>query len=323
MLRMKKNGKSLFKLTLLSLLISSISISCHDVRNLAPDEIVAVDSLHLIPYPQEVEIAEGFFELNNTVEIQADELLDNEANYLRTLFNAQLNKPIGTPSKDQPNPSTIIRLNKKTFEHKKAEYYELLISPESVAITSATGEGIMRGIQTLRQLFVASFSSNEKRDNWYLPCVHIKDEPQFNHRGLLLDVCRHFFSKEVVLKYIDALAFYKMNTLHFHLTEDQGWRMPIEKYPLLNEISAWRLDSTGQKYGGYYTKEELKEIVAYAEERHITIIPEIELQGNPQYRDAGHGGHSARRAHRGGDSEYSRAILKPRACCPARMGPPR
>ncbi|MBK9192028.1 MAG: family 20 glycosylhydrolase [Crocinitomicaceae bacterium] len=149
-------------------------------------------------------------------------------------------------------------------------------------ITALTSTGIMRGIQTVRQLFVPAFHSGEKRQAWFLPCLKIEDKPAFEHRGLMLDVCRHFFEKEIIFKYIDLLSFYKMNILHLHLTEDQGWRIQIDQYPKLNEISSYRTEKDGSVYGGYYTKDDLKEIVAYAKERHIVVIPEIELPGHSQ-----------------------------------------
>ena len=110
--------------------------------------------------------------------------------------------------------------------------------------------------------------------------LKIIDHPKFKHRGLLLDCCRHFFSKDIIKKYIQLLAYYKMNVLHWHLTEDQGWRIEIDKYPKLTEKSAWRIEQNGELYGGFYTKEDIKEIVEYAERHHVTIIPEIELPGH-------------------------------------------
>lgn len=158
------------------------------------------------------------------------------------------------------------------------------IIAKQVVIFSKHPSGIMRGIQTVIQLMNLEITDHLKlkRDSWKLPYVWIRDSPKFQHRGLMLDVCRHFFDKEVIKKYIDLLAFYKMNVLHLHLTEDQGWRIESEKYPKLNEISSWRTEEDGSRYGGFYTKADLKEIVAYASERHITIIPEIELPGHSQ-----------------------------------------
>ena len=117
---------------------------------------------------------------------------------------------------------------------------------------------------------------------WQVPCCQIEDQPRFPWRGLLLDEGRHFFGKEFVKHYIDLLAAYKMNTLHWHLTEDQGWRIEIKKYPKLTEIGSWRdqTEGDGNRYGGFYTQDEIREIVAYAAQRHVTIVPEIEMPGH-------------------------------------------
>ena len=126
-----------------------------------------------------------------------------------------------------------------------------------------------------------ALNNPKKLDSYKLPSVVIKDENEFEHRGFLLDCCRHFFDVKTIKKYIDLLSLYKMNVLHWHLTEDQGWRIEIDQYPLLNEIGSWREDSSG-RYGGYYTKKEIREIIDYASDRHIEVIPEIELPGHSQ-----------------------------------------
>lgn len=244
-----------------------------------PDEILNVDSLNLVPFPVSIEKNEGFFELNSTVLYTLNDHNEAEANYLQNLFSERLIH--NGESVHRANAPTINIRYAQIFS-KNPEAYELEIRENHINIMSAHNSGLMRGMQTLRQLFIPAFHQNEQRESWYLPALTIKDEPRFKHRGMLLDVCRHYFEKDVVLKYIDALAYFKMNVLHFHLTEDQGWRLPVEKYPLLNKISSWRPDSSGNQYGGFYTKEELKEIVAYASERHITVIPEIELPGHSQ-----------------------------------------
>lgn len=261
--------------------IVSALLGCSDESSQKGDliEYQQVDSLNLIPYPKKVEKREGYFELSDGLHVHFNDNLKEEGEYLISLLSESCNFPIKVNNEANKNtPGIYLNLQPK----RGLESYILVIDQNSIHITAGFQNGIMCGIQTLRQLFVTAFQTGEKREKWYLPCLSIDDSPQFQHRGLLLDVCRHFFDKEVVKKYIDALAYYKMNVLHLHLTEDQGWRMPIEKYPLLNEISSWRLDSNGNKYGGFYTKAELKELVKYAEERYITIIPEIELPGHAQ-----------------------------------------
>ena len=175
--------------------------------------------------------------------------------------------------------------NSKNFEIKidqtineDASFYELLIGQEFIVLKGGK-KGVFYGLQTLFQLIVLNYDSIS--NSIRLPCLEIKDKNSFEHRGFLMDCCRHFFSVKTIKKYIDLLALYKMNVLHWHLTEDQGWRIEIDKYPKLNTVGSWREDSTG-KYGGFYTKKEIREIVKYAKERYIEVIPEIELPGHSQ-----------------------------------------
>ena len=159
-----------------------------------------------------------------------------------------------------------------------ASFYELSIGQEFIVVKGRK-KGVFYGLQTLFQLIVLNYDSIS--NSIRLPCLEIKDQNSFEHRGFLMDCCRHFFSVKTIKKYIDLLALYKMNVLHWHLTEDQGWRIEIDKYPKLNTVGSWREDSTG-KYGGFYTKKEIREIVKYAKERYIEVIPEIELPGHSQ-----------------------------------------
>lgn len=159
-----------------------------------------------------------------------------------------------------------------------ASFYELSIGQEFIVVKGGK-KGVFYGLQTLFQLIVLNYDSIS--NSIRLPCLEIKDQNSFEHRGFLMDCCRHFFSVKTIKKYIDLLAIYKMNVLHWHLTEDQGWRIEIDKYPKLNTVGSWREDSTG-KYGGFYTKKEIREIVKYAKERYIEVIPEIELPGHSQ-----------------------------------------
>ena len=169
----------------------------------------------------------------------------------------------------------LILQKKKGFDQKGD--YSLIIKSDSIIISSFNNKGTFYGLQTLFQLIAL----NNENENFFLPCLEINDGNFFQHRGFLLDCCRHFFDIKTIKKYIDLLAIYKMNVFHWHLTEDQGWRIEINKYPLLNSVGSWRNDSLG-KYGGYYTKKQIKEIVEYAKKRHIKVIPEIELPGHSQ-----------------------------------------
>ena len=168
------------------------------------------------------------------------------------------------------------------------EGYQLDVTPGGIDLRAGSPDGLFYGMQTLRQLYAGG----------EVPCVSIRDNPRFGYRGLHLDVSRHFFSKEFVKKQIDALAFYKINRLHLHLTDAAGWRIEIKKYPLLTEFAAWRTDANwktwwngGRKYlrfdepgasGGYYTQDDIREIVEYARQHFITIIPEIEMPAHSE-----------------------------------------
>lgn len=153
------------------------------------------------------------------------------------------------------------------------EGYVLIISHDETTIYAKAPIGFENGKRSLQQI------TSVYRDS-KIPPIEIVDYPRYAYRGMHLDVCRHFFSKDFIKKYIDLLAVYKLNTFHWHLTDDQGWRIQIKKYPRLTEVGAWRTEKDGKRYGGYYTQEDVREIVAYAEERYITVIPEIEMPGH-------------------------------------------
>ena len=173
------------------------------------------------------------------------------------------------------------------------EGYLLTVEKKKVTLTGCTPAGLSRGLQTIRQLLPVQVESDTviRGIKWTMPCVSITDYPRFAWRGMHLDVSRHFFDVDFIKKYIDILAMHKMNIFHWHLVDDQGWRIEIKKYPRLTEAGAWRVDredkpwdsrppqQPGEKatYGGFYTQEEIKEVVAYAAERHINVVPEIEM----------------------------------------------
>jgi len=238
----------------------------------------------LIPKPLELSQTEGFFNIDKNIKIATNENLINEATYLQKLIDSSSNfRPTIVNDYDISQLQNVILLqedSKFNGQLSSKEGYSIIISKFKIEIKGNSSEGVMRGIQTLRQLFVADFHKNLKRDAWQVPLISIKDTPKFKHRGMLFDSGRHFFEVAIVKKYIDLLALYKMNVFHWHLTEDQGWRIAIEKYPKLTEIGAFRTQKDSTNYGGFYTKEQVKEIVAYATERHITVIPEIELPGH-------------------------------------------
>jgi hexosaminidase len=174
------------------------------------------------------------------------------------------------------------------------EAYELKIGPDQIRVEASTDQGAFYAIQSLRQILPASFESADVKVPIEVPCMIISDAPRYPYRGMHLDVGRHMFPVAFIKKYIDALALLKMNTFHWHLTEDQGWRIEIKQSPKLQEVAAYRKETLvghysdqphqfdGMRYGGFYTQEEIKEIVAYAEDRFVTIIPEIEMPGHSQ-----------------------------------------
>lgn len=176
------------------------------------------------------------------------------------------------------------------------EAYKLTITPKLITITAGQANGAFYGFQSLRQLLPPQVEETSAVAGleWSAPCVNIEDAPRYSYRGMHLDVGRHFFPAAFVKRYIDLMALHKMNRFHWHLTEDQGWRIEIKKYPKLQEIAAWRKETIighnrdqpqrfdGQRYGGFYTQEEIKDVVQYAKARFIEIVPEIEMPGHAQ-----------------------------------------
>jgi len=174
----------------------------------------------------------------------------------------------------------VIYINQSdSLELNAPESYQLYITTDSVILNSNTAAGAFRGIQTLRQI-IAEVSNDTlaKYPIWTIPTGKIIDNPQFEYRGAMLDVARHFFSLDEVKKYIDVLAYYKYNVLHLHLSDDQGWRIEIKSWPKLTEIGG--STEVGGEAGGFYTQEDYKELVAYAAKHHMTIVPEIDMPGH-------------------------------------------
>ena len=244
----------------------------------------------LVPRPVKVDWQKGQVQLDSgTPIIFNDEAAKGEAEMLASL----LHPATGLPLPLQPmsalggklGNAIVFTLDPSLEAALGREGYRLEVLPTPVIrITAAAPAGLFYGGQTLRQLLPAAlFAKSEQAGvTWQVPCCRIVDRPRFPWRGLLLDEGRHFFGKQFVKHCIDLLAVHKMNTLHWHLTDDQGWRIEIKKYPKLTEIGSWR-DQTagnGKRYGGFYTQDEIREIVAYAARRHVTIVPEIEMPGH-------------------------------------------
>ncbi len=229
-------------------------------------------NLSLVPRPQWIEKHHGYIDLADGLSLRFTGDLQLESEVFRTFLRNQTDILINN------NSDTQVKLRIDPNWYLGQEGYQLSIHNSDIQVISNSSKGISRGLSTLQQLILL----NESSGLYLLPELVIEDYSNFEHRGLLLDCSRHFFAIDVVKKYIDLLAIYKMNTLHWHLTEDQGWRIEIEKYPRLTEIASFRTEPDGRRYGGFYTKEEIREVVSYAEDRNIEVIPEIELPGHSQ-----------------------------------------
>ncbi|MGZ8558789.1 MAG: beta-N-acetylhexosaminidase, partial [Chitinophagaceae bacterium] len=191
--------------------------------------------------------------------------------------------------------SNGISLTLSTGKSFPKEGYSLQVKTSNIVLEAAEPAGIFYGVQTLLQLLPKEIVSNSKivKEKWAIPAVTITDYPRFGWRGLMLDVSRHFFTKDQVKQYVDDMVKYKYNVLHWHLTDDQGWRIEIKSLPKLTSVGAWRVDKTGtfgtfskpapnepRTYGGFYTQDDIKEIVQYAKERFVSILPEIDVPGH-------------------------------------------
>ncbi len=244
----------------------------------------------VIPIPVLQTIEEGVFKMDKPVSISYDEALKPAADFLKSYIESGSDSKL--ISKDSNGKSIAFKID-ETIEN--IEGYKLTVTEGGVEILAKDVKGAFWGVQTLRQLFPPCFENGSCGDVIVgLQAVTIEDAPQFKYRGMHLDVGRHMFSADFIKKYIDMLALVKMNTFHWHLTEDQGWRIEIKKYPKLATHAAFRKETLighyrdqphkfdGQRYGGVYTQEEVKDIVKYATSRGITVIPEIELPGHSQ-----------------------------------------
>jgi hexosaminidase len=288
-----KNFLNMHKIRLFGVLVISgyLLYSCISEKN---DKFLT----GIIPEPLSLEKLDGKFSLTHSVSVlYNDDNLKSTADWISgKLENFAGIKTNLIPDRDNKSVKKGIYLKiDTTLNDLGAEGYNLVVSPKRIEIAAETSAGVFYGIQSLLQLI--AINNNREGKVLVVPAVMIKDLPRFSWRGMHLDVSRHFEDKEFIKKYLDILAAFKINVFHWHLTDDQGWRIEIEKYPLLTEIGAWRVDRTGDPwdydqaitnntskklYGGFYTKEDVTEIVDYAENLHITIVPEIEMPGHSQ-----------------------------------------
>ena len=242
-------------------------------------------AFQVIPMPADVTVNEGYFPVTGAA-IACDENMDELSVKAVNRFADALKIVTGKACDGKGKGEIRFAVNPNLA----AEQYAINVTKDGATVEASALNGFVYAIETLKQMLPAAIYGDKKvKADWVLPCVSILDQPRFAYRGMHLDPCRHFFSIEETKKYLDVMTAYKLNRFHWHLTEDQGWRMEVKKYPKLTEIGAWR-DGTvikkdwnsndGIRHGGFYTQEEMKEIVAYAAERGITVIPEIDLPGH-------------------------------------------
>jgi hexosaminidase len=259
----------------------------------------------LIPYPTSIEAGVGTFNITEkSTIVSSGKRFDNEVEQLNLLLKQYLGKPLKRNDKVTGSKSIVFKYDPGITA---PEGYKLNVTTNSIVLSASQSTGIFRGVETIRQLLPASENSKKVVPTLTIPALSISDQPAFEWRGMHLDVSRHFFSSDYLKKFIDLLALYKFNKLHLHLTDDQGWRIEIKKYPKLTEEGGWRtfnnqdsaclvraktnsdfiidpkhiIQKDGKTlYGGFYTQEEMKSVVAYALARHIDIIPEIDMPGH-------------------------------------------
>ena len=257
-----------------------------------------IGEVAIIPQPSEQLIGTGYFEINANTKVAVEN--DEQASIANRFFSHFKRVAGWKPTISISEKGDVVFNTDALLE---AEGYKLNVSTTRIEIRAASGAGFFYAMESLKQLLPVAFYKQSKKTDirWGVPVVSIKDKPAFGWRGYMLDVSRHFFDVQQVKKVIDFMAESKLNRFHWHLADDQGWRLEIKSYPKLTEIGAWRMDynttdetisnwfgrpkqKPGEKptYGGYYTQEDVNEIIAYAKERYIEIIPEIDMPGHAQ-----------------------------------------
>ncbi len=254
----------------------------------------AIQDINIVPEPLEITINKGQFKINEQTKILVysnNEKVKSVAQYFTEQFNTASGNSLKVIVSQENNTlKNTIEFTDKNLDLSLGDEGYTIQSDSDKIILRGSSNGLFYGVQTLFQLLPTEIYSSEKvkNVNWNIPAVQIKDKPRFVWRGMHLDVGRHLFPVSFIKKYIDYLAMHKLNVFHWHLTEDQGWRIEIKKYPRLTEIGAWRKGTQirktdkddGLRYGGFYTQDEIRDIVAYAEGKFVTVVPEIELPGH-------------------------------------------
>ena len=269
------------------LLLFGCAVSCTQ-----PENSISNESIGIIPLPSTYELKPGTFYITGQSSIGIDKS-DPEMTALANYFNEEISDATGFSLPVNNSGTIIFQLG----EHKELgeEGYQLSISADQLILSAYKHHGIFNGIQSVLQLLPPEIKSKTVQADatWSINCIEVTDKPQFAWRGLMLDVSRHFFTKQEVKKFIDQMAEYKYNVFHWHLTDDQGWRLEVKSLPRLTAIGAWRaprvdnwwerepqLPTDSLSYGGYYTTEDIREIVEYAQQRYVTIVPEIDIPGH-------------------------------------------
>ena len=260
---------------------------------LGSNEMLTAQEIALTPQPAHLTVKDGRFEFGNQLKAKVTPYQGDSIRMVFESFKKELQEATGikvSSTQKEAKARIILDLNPQL----PAEAYKLNVSKKQVRIEASRPAGFYYALQTLKQLMprnVMAGVATSDHSQWSLPSVEIEDAPRFEWRGFMLDEGRHFFGKDEIKRVIDMMAIYKMNRFHWHLTEDQGWRIEIKKDPKLTETGAWRnskvlaygdVKPDGERYGGFYTQKDIKEIVAYAKKKFIEIIPEIDIPGHSQ-----------------------------------------
>lgn len=255
--------------------------------------VLQAEVISIIPRPSQMEVNEGHFTFDSKVKVVVPAYEGDSVQQVYDRFRQDFEKATGLrlkTTKKAHRADMVLALDRQL----KSEAYRLDIDQKQIRIAAAAPAGFFYAFQTLKQLMPRNVMAGQPDaavTAWSVPAVHIQDEPRFGWRGFMLDEGRHIYGKEAVKEVIDILATYKMNRFHWHLTEDQGWRIEIKSAPKLTEVGAWRnskvlgwgdVKCDGEYYGGFYTQDDAREIVEYAKERFVEIIPEIDIPGHSQ-----------------------------------------
>ena len=280
-------NRSKLNIDYLSIIILFVLLSACQSKN---DKVYTEADIQIIPKVENLQLKSGVFKFNEATQfVVSNESQKPAAQLLINKFKSAAQLELGIVADYSKENKVVFKVD----DNLKPEHYILDVTEKQITISASDNSGFLYGVQSLRQLLPTSIESKEPISgiNWEVPNLKIQDGPRFKWRGLMLDLSRHFFNKDYLKETIDALSLLKMNVLHLHLVDDQGWRIEIKKYPKLTEVGAWRVDqedkhwssrtvnSPDEKgtYGGFLTQEDLKDVVAYAQLKGIEVIPEIEM----------------------------------------------